>query len=74
MNLTGIMPRMSYAVEIQQPESTFKDVVNGSKLAFALREMRGTLQRNGFHIEGSVRHGFVASNGEAVVKITITSL
>jgi len=73
MNLSGIYPRNSYAVEISQPYR-FKDVVNGSKLSSALREMAKTLRRNGYYTEGCVGDGFVASKGEEVITITITSL
>ncbi len=73
MNLNGILPRNMYSLEVSQPHR-FKDVVTGSKLAYGLREMAKTLRKNGYYTEGCIRGGFVASKGEEVITITITSL
>lgn len=73
MNLNGILPRNSYGIEISHPYS-FRDVVNGSKLSSALREMSQTLRRNGYYTEGCVGDGFVASKNDETITITITSL
>lgn len=74
MNLTGILPRNSYAVDILRQNRRMTDVKEGTKMVQFLKELRGILQQKGYSIEGSVRDGFECCNGMETIKVVVEKL
>lgn len=74
MNLTGILPRNSYAVDVLRQGRRMTDVKDGTRMVQFLKELRGLLQQKGFAIEGSLREGFECYNGTETIKIVVERL
>lgn len=74
MNLSGLMPRSMYAVDVLWPQGHYGDVLNGDKVYDTLLQMRRCLERDGFSIEGSLRDGFTATKNDTTVKIVLENL
>jgi hypothetical protein len=74
MNLTGILPRNSYAVDVLRQGRRMTDVKDGTKMVQFLKELRGLLQQKGYSIQGSVREGFSCSNEQETITIVVEKL
>jgi len=74
MNLTGILPRNSYAVDVLRQGKRLTDVKDGTRMVQFLKELRGLLQQKGYSIQGSVREGFECYNGTETIKIVVERL
>jgi hypothetical protein len=74
MNLTGILPRNSYAVDVLRQGRRMTDVKDGTRMVQFLKELRGMLRQKGYAIEGSVREGFECYNGTETIKIVVERL
>lgn len=74
MNLAGILPRNSYAVDVLRQGRRMTDVKDGTRMVQFLKELRGILQQKGYSIAGSVRDGFECCNGTETIKIVVERL
>lgn len=76
MNLTGIMPNYTYAVDVlRQGTRQYTGTGTGHEMAQFLKELRGILRRKGYSdTQGNVRKGFKCYNGTETIKIVVERL